>query len=56
MADNKYDKMPVALLPQVYKQVVERKEALENIINKQYEAMEEALQVVKDQLKVWCLA
>ena len=35
MADNKYDKMPVALLPQVYKQVVERKEALENIINKQ---------------------
>ena len=51
MADNKYDKMPVALLPQVYKQVVERKEALENIINKQYEAMEEALHVVKDQLK-----
>ena len=49
--DNKYEKIPKQMLPQVQQQVTERIQALEKVIETQRTTMEEALSGIKEQLK-----
>ena len=49
--DNKYEKIPKQMLPQVQQQVTERIQALEKVIETQRKTMEEALSDIKEQLE-----
>ena len=49
--DNKYEKIPKQMLPQVQQQVTERIQALEKVIETQRKTMEEALIHIKEQLE-----
>ena len=49
--DNKYEKIPKQMLPQVQQQVTERIQALEKVIETQRKTMEEALRGIKEQLE-----
>ncbi len=49
--ENKYEKLPKQLLPQVKGQVEERITALENVITTQTEALERSLKGVHEQLE-----
>ena len=49
--DNKYEKIPKQMLPQVQQQVTERIQALEKVIETQRKTMEEALSGIKEQLE-----
>ena len=49
--DNKYEKIPKQMLPQVQQQVTERIHALEKVIETQRKTMEEALSGIKEQLE-----
>ena len=49
--DNKYEKIPKQMLPQVQQQVTERSQALEKVIETQRKTMEEALSDIKEQLE-----
>ena len=49
--ENKYEKLPENMLPQVKEQIQQRIDALTNVVNTQQEALEKSLQGVRDQLK-----
>ena len=49
--DNKYEKIPKPMLPQVQQQVTDRIAALEKVIETQRATMEEALSGIKEQLE-----
>ena len=49
--DNKYEKIPKQMLPQVQQQVTERIQALEKVIETQRKTMEEALSGIKEPLE-----
>tara|TARA_B100000519_G_C14206122_1_gene420424 strand:- start:38 stop:238 length:201 start_codon:yes stop_codon:yes gene_type:complete len=49
--DNKYEKIPKPMLPQVQQQVTDRIAALEKVIETQRATMEEALTGIKEQLE-----
>ena len=50
--DNKYEKIPKPMLPQVQQQVTDRIAALEKVIETQRATMEEALTGIKEQLEM----
>ena len=47
--ENKYERLPTNMLPQVKEQIQQRIEALTNVVKTQQEALEKSLQGVKDQ-------
>ena len=49
--ENKYERLPTNMLPQVKEQIQQRIEALTNVVKTQQEALEKSLQGVKDQLE-----
>ena len=49
--ENKYERLPKNMLPQVKEQIQQRIDALTNVVNTQQEALEKSLQGVRDQLK-----
>ena len=49
--ENKYERLPTNMLPQVKEQIKQRIDALTNVVNTQQEALEKSLQGVRDQLK-----
>ena len=49
--ENKYERLPKNMLPQVKEQIQQRINALTNVVNTQQEALEKSLQGVRDQLK-----
>ena len=49
--ENKYERLPTNMLPQVKEQIHQRIDALTNVVNTQQEALEKSLQGVRDQLK-----
>ena len=49
--ENKYERLPKNMLPQVKEQIQQRIEALTNVVKTQQEALEKSLQGVKDQLE-----
>ena len=49
--ENKYERLPTNMLPQVKEQIQQRIDALTNVVNTQQEALEKSLQGVRDQLK-----
>ena len=49
--ENKYERVPKNMLPQVKEQIQQRIDALTNVVNTQQEALEKSLQGVRDQLK-----
>ena len=49
--ENKYERLPTNMLPQVKEQIQQRIDALTNVVDTQQEALEKSLQGVRDQLK-----
>jgi len=49
--ENKYEKLPKTLLPQVKSQCEERIKALEKVVETQTQALETALKGVREQLE-----
>ena len=49
--ENKYERLPKNMLPQVKEQIQQRIDAQTNVVNTQQEALEKSLQGVRDQLK-----
>ena len=48
--ENKYERLPKNMLPQVKEQIQQRIDALTNVVNTQQEALEKSLQGGRDQL------
>ena len=49
--ENKYERLPKNMLPQVKEQIQQRIDALTNVVNTQQEALEKSLQGGREQLK-----